>query len=184
MKMRTVGSLAILDFDIEARATGYGDPRWVPQEITAIAWSWIGDERVVCHLRCNGAPRMLARFRAVYEKANIVTGHNIRKYDLPLVNAEMLRFGMTPLPATLTQDTLRQITRTTGMKRDQDNLGKLLNTETDKHAMSWQDWQDAYAESGWGGVRKRVVTDVVGHKQIRARMIEDGWIKPPVIWRP
>lgn len=169
---------------MEARATGYGDPRWVPQEITAIAWSWVGDERVVCHLRCEGAPRMLARFRAAYEKATIVTGHNIRKYDLPLVNAEMLRFHLGPLPAKLTQDTLREIPRTTGMKRDQDNLGKFFRTDDQKYAMSWQDWQDAYAESGWAGVRTRVVTDVVQHKQIRAEMAVDGWLKPPRIWRP
>ncbi len=36
----------ILDFDIETVAAGFGDPEWVPQKITCVAWSWIGDEQV------------------------------------------------------------------------------------------------------------------------------------------
>lgn len=176
--------LRILDFDCEARATGYGDPKWVPQEVTAIAWSWIGEERVACQLRSYGTRRMLERFRQAYEQADVVTGHNIRKYDLPLINAEMLRFDLGPLPAKLAQDTLREIVRTTGMKRDQDNLGKFFRTPVAKTPMSWQDWQDAYAAKGWEMVRERVVNDVLQHKLMREAMLARGWLKPPRIWTP
>ena len=184
MRLTVARKLAILDFDCEARATGYGDPNWVPQEVTAIAWSWIGDERVACQLRSWGVRRMLERFRRAYEQADIVTGHNIRRFDLPLLNAEMLRFDFGPLPAKLAQDTLREIVRTKGMKRDQDNLGKLFRTDVDKTPMAWQDWQDAYSEKGWPMVKERVVNDVRQHKLMRDTMIEQGWLRAPRLWSP
>lgn len=36
----------VLDFDIETVAAGFADPDWVPQKITCVAWSWIGEDRV------------------------------------------------------------------------------------------------------------------------------------------
>src|SRR6187551_823836 len=38
--------LRILDFDVETVAAGFADPNWVPQKITCVAWSWIGEEKV------------------------------------------------------------------------------------------------------------------------------------------
>lgn len=175
--------LRILDFDIETRATGFGDPQWVPQEITAIAWSWVGDEKIQCRLRCNGARKMLAGFRRNYDGADVLVGHNIRKFDLPTLNAEYLRFGLEPLGPKMTQDTLRDIVRTKGMKRDQDNLAKFFGVG-EKLTLSWQDWQDAYNEKGWPQVRARVVSDVEQNKRMRVEMIGRGWLRPPRVWAP
>lgn len=36
----------VLDFDIETVAAGFADPDWVPQKITCVAWSWIGEDKV------------------------------------------------------------------------------------------------------------------------------------------
>lgn len=184
MRLTSSRRLRVLDFDCEARATGYGDPNWVPQEVTAIAWSWIEDPRIPVRLRCNGARRMLERFQEAYAKADIVTGHNIRKFDLPLINAECVRFGLPPLSPKMTQDTLRDIVRTKGMKRDQSNLAKHFRLKVAKLALDWQDWQDAYAEKGWPDVRKRVVYDVAQHKLLRGAMIEEGWLKEGRMWSP
>lgn len=174
--------LRILDFDCETRATGFGDPNWVPQEVTAIAWSWVGDEEVVCRLRCRGAKTMLRQFRRAYDEADVVTGHNIRRFDLPILNAEYLRFEMPSLGSKMTQDTLRDIVRTKGMKRDQDNLAKMFGLRAQKLGMSWQDWQHAYAERGWPQVEARVVSDVRSHKLMRTEMIERDWLRAPSVW--
>lgn len=180
----SVRALRVLDFDIEARAIGYGDPDWVPQEITAIAWSWVGEEHVECVLRTAGVKRMLSRFVRAYADADVVTGHNIRRFDLPLLNAELLRNGLCALAAKQTQDTLREIVRTKGMKRDQDNLLKLFRIEEEKLPLSWQDWQSAYEEKGWPVIRERVIGDVRGHKLMRAEMLTRGWLKPARLWSP
>lgn len=184
LRTGTLLNRRILDFDIEARATGYGDPNWVPQECTCIAWSWVGDDRVKSAVRLNGAEQMLGRFRCAYDEADMVIGHNILRFDLPVLNAEMLRFGLGPLPAKRAHDTLRHMVKTKGMKRDQENLGKLRESRQDKQHMSWQDWQDAYAEPGWKGIRSRAETDVIAHKEIWRGMCEDGWLKEARIWRP
>src|SRR5690349_13816195 len=36
----------ILDFDVETIAAGFADPDWVPQKITCVAWSWVGEDTV------------------------------------------------------------------------------------------------------------------------------------------
>src|SRR5579884_2800602 len=36
----------ILDFDLETLAAGYADPAWVPDKITCISASWVGDDHV------------------------------------------------------------------------------------------------------------------------------------------
>lgn len=184
MKLVPGRRLRILDFDCETRATGFGDPQWVPQEVTAVAWSWIGEDEVECHLRSKGAKKMMREFLKVYELADVVTGHNIRRFDLPTLNGECLRLGIATLGSKMTQDTLRDIVRTKGMKRDQDNLAKQFGLPVDKLTMGWHDWHVAYQEKGWPMVRERVVTDVVQHKLLRVAMLERGWLKPPRIWSP
>ena len=173
-----------LNFDCEARAIGYGDPNWVPQEITAIAWSWLDSEDVECRLRIDagGAHRMLLDFRRAYDQAEFVVGHYIRKFDLPLMNAEMLRHDHRPLGAKLTQDTHGDIVRTKGMKRDQENLAKQFGLSEKKFHMAWHDWEDAYKEPGWPLVKERVVSDVVQNKMLRLEQLRRGWLKKPRMW--
>ncbi len=67
----------ILDWDLESRAIGFADPEWVPQEVTAIAWSWIGDEHVSYATLLDGADYMFGSFLDAYKQADIITGHNI-----------------------------------------------------------------------------------------------------------
>lgn len=174
----------MLDFDCEARATGYGDPEWVPQEVTCIAWSWVGEDTVDTKVRAEGPFEMLATFRRLFDDADMVIGHNIRKFDLPLLNAEMLRHELPALTAKTTHDTLRDLVRTKGMKRDQENLGKHFVLDVEKQHMAWQDWQDAYDEPGWSGVRSRAASDVLMHKQMWDDMRRKGWLKSPRTWRP
>lgn len=172
-----------LDFDIETVAAGFGDPEWVPQKVTALAWSWCDEEEVHVRTRLDGHEQMLDGFLEVYDEAAVVTGHNLLRFDLPILNAELLRSGYPPLGAKLVQDTMR-IVRTKGFKKGQDNILTLLDAPVQKLAMNWQEWQDAYEEPGWETVIERVRSDVQGHKLMRREMIARGWLKPAVMWRP
>lgn len=182
----------ILDFDIETMAAGFADPEWVPQKVTCIAWSWVGSDDVRVET-CGGsrglyeAPqrrrRLLQMFLADYAAADMVTGHNLIRFDLPVLNAECMRLGLRPLAPVRVQDTIR-ISRAKGFKKGLDNLAGLVQTYERKLAMDWQQWEDAYATPGWPVVQDRARSDVVMHKQLRAEMIERGWLKPPVWWRP
>jgi len=181
----------ILDLDVECVSAGFDDPEWVPRKITCAAWSWIGSNEVQCTiatpLGLMGKPelrrQMLEPLLAEIEAADMLTGQNILRFDLPLINAECLRLGLPLLPKKLVQDTKR-IAKTLGFKKGQDNMGDLLGVRPRKIHMSWQAWQDAYDEDGWESIKKRAITDVKQHKKMRAAMLRRGWLRPPVMWNP
>src|SRR3954447_11516388 len=85
----------VLDFDVETIAAGFADPDWVPQKITCVAWSWVGSDKVqsaVCTAAgLFGCPErralMLKPLLRAIAEATMLTGHNIAKFDLPIVNA-------------------------------------------------------------------------------------------------
>lgn len=179
----------ILDFDIETVAAGFADPQWVPQKVTCIAWSWVGSNHVessVCEpeglfYRPWRRASMLAELLNLIDEADMVTGHNLLRFDLPVLNADAMRLGLEPLRKVLVQDTMR-LPRAKGFKKGQDNLGGLYQTTQRKVSLDWQEWEDAYAERGWPKVRERCETDVRMHLEIREGLIADGLLKPPVWW--
>lgn len=182
--------LSILDFDVETMAAGFADPNWVPQKITCVSWSWIDSddvEVIVCGPMGFFKPElrkpMVATLVNEINKADIVTGHNILRFDLPVLNAECLRLDIPPLNPVLAQDTMR-IVKTKGFKKGQDNIGALLETAEQKLSLDWQGWEDAYEEDGWQTIKDRCASDVVMHKQMRYEMIDRGWIKPAKLWTP
>lgn len=180
----------ILDFDVETVAAGFADPDWVPQKITCVAWSWIGSDRVESRI-CGpfgifGQPGhrriMLMSLLEQIRAADMVTGHNLERFDLPVINAECMRLGLGPIKSVFVQDTMR-VFRAKGFKKGQDNLGRLLKIENEKLALDWQAWQDGYDEKGWETIRRRAESDVLMHKEMRAEMIRRDLLKPPRTWR-
>ena len=180
---KTKRYLKVLDFDIETVAAGFADPQWVPQKVTVIAWSWIDSEKVEVRTRLKSVEKMLYDFLQEYEDADMVTGHNLLRFDLPVLNSEYLRHGYWSLGPKLVQDTMR-IVKTKGFKKGQDNIGKLLRLPLDKMPLTWQEWQDAYEEKDWATVKERAASDVLQHKLMRAEMLERGWFLSPRVWKP
>jgi DNA polymerase elongation subunit (family B) len=181
---------SILDFDVETVAAGFADPNWVPQKITCVAWSYVGSDKVESRI-CGpagiyGNPEkraaMLNELLTEINQADMLTGHNIARFDLPVINAEAMRLGLEPIRKALVQDTMK-VLRAKGFKKGQDNLGRLFNTTEQKLALDWQAWQDAYDEDGWKTIRRRAESDVLMHKQLRAKLLERGYLKPPQTWR-
>jgi DNA polymerase elongation subunit (family B) len=191
MRLHSVGQGRILDFDIETIAAGFADPEWVPQKITCVAWSWIGtdvvESRVCGPAGLFGKPQLRAKMLAPLLKAlgeaDMVTGHNIRRFDLPVIQAEVMRLGLPSLKPVLAQDTIKLRT-SKGFKKGQDVLGRLYRIADEKLSLDWQAWQDAYDEDGWQTIRDRAESDVAMHKQLRAALIELDYLKEPRRWSP
>jgi hypothetical protein len=120
--------LRILDFDCESRPLGWLGSDFVHQEITVIAWKWInepGDVEVralTTDDRTRG--RMLRAFRQAYDEADMVAGHYIRSYDLPLVNAMLVELDEPALTRKLSSDTKNDLPPMKGISKSQENLLK------------------------------------------------------------
>lgn len=181
----------ILDWDCETIAAGFADPDWVPQKITCVAWSWVGSDEIHSRIstseglfsRPERRAKMLEPLLEAITEADMITGHNLIRFDLPVLNAECLRLGFPSLPGLLVQDTMR-IVRTKGFKKGQDNISHLIDVPINKLSLSWQQWQKAYEEKGWATVVERCKSDVAGHKLMRKEMLDRGWLRAPVRWTP
>ena len=180
----------VLDFDIECLAAGYADPAWVPDKITVVSWSWLGERDI--HTVVTGKDGFFSRsirgerlrpFREALAQADRVTGHNIVRFDLPVLQAEFLRCGVEPLGPIETHDTIK-FTRTKGFKKSQDDMSVWLGSPLKKKTLSWTEWDTAYEQEGWPVAIERCESDVRQHKVLYERMVDLGILKPPRMWRP
>lgn len=180
--------MKVLAFDLETVAAGYADPDWVPHTVTAWAYSWGDTIRSSVlpprHLYDNLVRRrFLAPLIDQINQATMVSGHNLVRFDLPVLNAELMRLGMRPLAPIQVLDTMR-VPKAKGFKKGQDNLAVLLRVPEPKKHLNWQEWQDAYSDPTLATVRERVESDVRQHLQVREAMRANGWLKPPRTWKP
>lgn len=179
----------ILDFDIENMPLSYYGGDLTTAEVTAIAYSWADQDGVMCAtLGEVGAEEMLARFCAVYDNADIVTGHYIRKHDLPLINGALVEFGMPTLGPKLTIDTKLDLKRWSfeTQPKSQEELALTLGIQASKFHMTQHAWREAnrLSERGIELTRRRVMDDVVQHKELRTELTRRGLLNPPRVWRP
>ena len=187
-RARRSQDLRILDFDSECRSMTYSEWRKEDQ-ITAIAWSWVGEDSVECLLLeqdLSNELSMLGDFLAVLNEADMVTGHYLRKHDMPLLNDNCLRIGYPPLQPMLVQDTMLDLVKVKGLGKSQQNLAETFDLAAEKHSMSGAAWRQAntLSPAGQAAAKKRVVSDVVQHKQLRAELLDRGLLKRPKLWRP
>jgi hypothetical protein len=175
----------ILDFDIENRPLSYLGHDFTTAEVTAIAWSFGLDEPVKCVMLGKHAPvYMLEKFRTAYDHADCVTGHYIRKHDLPHINGAMIEYGLPPLGPKMTCDTKLDLIKLTGISKSQESLGDIAETEQPKFHMTQAMWREANRLCSLGGVKERVTADVRQHQELRLYLAEHGYLRPWKLWSP
>jgi hypothetical protein len=179
--------LRILDFDVEARPLHWIASDYVSSEITAIAWAWVDQpDEVTCYLLGEvDTPTMLAAFCEAYNQADMVTGHYIIGYDLPMVNGALTEYGLPALGKKLAQDTKIHLLKRKGLSSSQENLGAMLKLEHPKVKMDQAKWRDAnrLTPEGRALARERVCGDVKQHMEMRQRLLELGYLGPAKIWQ-
>jgi hypothetical protein len=206
------GNGRILDFDIENRPLSYWVPDMPTAEITSIAWMWRGDHdslRAVllappcwhpgCESRCSAWPEdvmseraLLGEFVTAYNEADIVTGHYIRRHDLPITNAMLYEMGMPLLGKVMTSDTKLDMFKKADLPATQEYLLELLDPKCplgitlEKFHMTQGSWRGAnrLTREGVELTRRRVMSDVHAHSHMRESMLERGWLRPPSLWNP
>lgn len=178
--------LRILDFDVEARPLHWISGDYVSKEITAIAWAWVDDpEHVTSRLLGDCDPKtMLTDFLEAFNRADMVTGHYITGYDLPMVNGALTEYGLPALGKKLAHDTKVHLVRRAGLSNSQENIGAMLHLNHPKVKMDQAKWRDAnrLTPEGRELARERVCGDVRQHIEMRQRLLELGYLGPAKMW--
>jgi hypothetical protein len=179
--------MRVLDFDVEARPLHWISGDYVSKEITAIAWAWCeAPADVTCYLLGEtDAVTMLRAFLDAYARADMVTGHFIRGYDLPMVNGALTDYQLPTLGDKLSHDTKLDLVRRQGLSGSQENIGAMLGLDHEKVKMDQRKWRSAnrLTPDGLLEVRKRVTGDVTQHIEMRQRLLDLGYLSPPVMWK-
>ena len=179
----TMPAPRILDFDIENRPLTYLGNDFTTAEITAIACSFGLDDPVYCWLLGRDDPRdILSWFVCLYDRADIVTGHYIRKHDLPIINGALLEYGMSPLGLKLTIDTKLDLLPMKDISRSQESLGAMLGTSQQKVHMTQADWRAANRLERITAAETRVIADVRQHQELRLKLNDLGVLGSPKTW--
>jgi hypothetical protein len=102
-----------------------------------------------------------------------------------LVNGAMTEYELPTLPDKLSHDTKIDLVRRHGLSGSQESIGAMLRLEHPKVQMNQQRWRDAnrLTPEGIALSKERVIGDVQQHIEMRQRLLELGYLGPPVLWR-
>lgn len=177
-----------LDFDIENRPLAYLGQDYTTGEVTAIAACWADEPKsmAVWLLGRDDYKDMLAGFVEMYNAADMVTGHYIRKHDLPVLNGALIEAGMHALEPRLTCDTKLDLVEHLYLSASQENLAATLGIPATKVHMSNAKWREAnrLTKLGLKLTYERVTGDVLQHMALRRALVERDLLLPPRTWRP
>jgi hypothetical protein len=128
---------------------------------------------------------MLTLFREAYDQADMVTGHYIRKHDLPIINGALMEYSLPPLGDKLTEDTKLDLIKRKDLSASQESLSATLGVPAPKVHMDQHSWREAnrLTPEGLKKTKERVTGDVIQHKLLRARLHELGMLHGPKVWR-
>lgn len=179
--------IRILNFDCEARPLGWYGGDFTHKEVTVIGWCVLGEEPEARALTKDDRTRrrMLLAFRKEYDAAELIVGHYIRKFDLPLVSAMLAEIGEPPLGPKLTHDTKQDLISLHGVSKSQENLSALLGFDGKKH-LTTQEWREANRLTPEGirtGV-ERAIADVVQNMRLYEELKARSLLRPPRVWHP
>lgn len=189
----------VLGFDLENRPLAYWYDGQTTSEITAFGWKFTDESDVhTMMLTADGSfvlpggvhlsdVEAYTHFRNVLLTENtVVFGHNIRKHDLPIVQAGLLRRQLPPLEPIRNTDTLRDIPKKNGLSASLANLSAMYGLEGEKQSMSHSDWElsNRLTKEGIDLARGRVVGDVLLQEQLRAKLLDLNLLRAPRMWNP
>lgn len=194
--VETKRKMRVLDFDLECRPIAWYGGDFVTKQPTVIAWKFIGERGPVSVAWVGESDRssnvlkeeraMLEEFIQAYDQADMVTGHFIRAFDLPVINAARLRVGGSPIGKKLSSDTKLDLVKASGISKSMENLSAMFETKIQKYSMNTGKWADAnmLLPNGIELAKKRCIEDVKEHIELRERLLEYGALRAPIEWSP
>lgn len=172
-------SLKVLFLDIEAT-----DLEADIGNVLSIGYKWAHEEKthVLSILdypgkKINDDSRLLAKFRPVFEEADIVVHHFGDFYDIPFLQTRMLVHGMQPLPKVATVDTWRIAKKR--LKFGSNRLARILEVlgcPYEKSPVKLSLWADARCGN------KKAMKYVIEHNRLDVLVLEWVFNKTKAVW--
>jgi len=167
-------------------------------EITAIGWKFVDEPKCHTMMLCADGrfetddgdritdTKAYMSFREILLKADVVFGHNIRKHDLPIFQAGLLRRQLPPLTPIRNSDTLRDIPKKNGLSASLANLSAMYGLDGEKQSMSHSDWElsNRLTPEGIALARGRVVGDVLLQEKLLDKLKGLDLLRPARMWNP
>ena len=181
----------VLTFDFEARPIAFYGGDYVTKQITAVASAYIDDpvgtlEDRVLTKDARSFRRMLKHIVARFEEADVLVGHYIRGFDLPLLNANLFHEGLPLLGRLEAIDTKGGLPKMHGISKSMENLGATLGLHNEKVQMNTEKWWQANTLTldGIEEARTRVRGDVLENAELFGELLSRGALAAPKVWDP
>lgn len=175
----TVRPGRVLDFDCENGPGFYWYDGNATSLLHTVSAAWVDEGDVqTWTTRWRGRKGLvvenLARFRKLVESAGAVTGHNILKHDIRLLNSHFDRLDEPRIRWPHVIDTMKMLTGGMGMSRSQENLLAMYDLGREKMTVPLAVWEKAWrgAEAESLIVVERCESDVLGHIELFKKLRE------------
>lgn len=170
----------VLDFDTENVPGFYWYDDKTTDFLHTVAWCWVDNPKLVEYLTTYWDPKRglvmqdLGPFLAALSQADAVTGHNIKRHDIPLTNGHALRYGLKPIAWPAPLDTLQMFPKTGGISKSQENLAALYDLAEQKMRVPLPVWERASRGEPAASkiVVDRCISDVRGHAELYTKIRE------------
>lgn len=155
-----------LAFDIENMPGTYGPGDYTHPKVTAFGCQFLDRKRArawVLNRRDPDSMRAQAEeFREMWDAADFVLGHNIRRHDRRLLDGHYTVLGLPLLAEKKMVDTYLDQPRMEGLSRSLENLAGRWASPIPKLHLTEYDWERAYdgIPEAVALMRRRVTTDV------------------------
>jgi len=184
MNLEPVKKMKVFYFDLECKPGHWIGGDYVSKIITAAAYAWNnGKVEVLTHYDYD--PEVIAMTIAEeIRRADLVVGHYIRAFDMPLLNGELLKGNLQPLGQVWTHDTKLDLNRAHGRSKSQENLAEQLGLKQKKVKVSLPEWEafNNRETDGYDIGVARVGDDVRQNRALRKELLRLGWLNNPQWW--
>jgi hypothetical protein len=162
----TKRQLRILAFDIENKPGTYGGGDYTFPKVTAIGAQFLDDDEPVAWCLARNKPQKMRRdalaFGKLWDRADIVLGHNIRRHDVKILNGLYTALDEPLLGRKRMIDTYCDQPKMAGISRSLENICARWECPVEKLHMPEHIWEQAYdgIPEAVERMRERVTTDV------------------------
>lgn len=186
LNWKTSRPLTGIVFDVENMPGTYGPGDYTHPKMTALGWAPALDMGHPLHPNIEG--RLIIRtdkgqmravaeeFRQVWEEADFVVGHNIRRHDIKLIDGFYYSLDLPLLSRKRLVDTYLDQPKLEGLSRSLENLTSRWGCPIKKPHLEEHVWEAAYDGIPWAQERmhKRVMADVAINRWLYFQLVDRG----------